>query len=314
MNIYWNKIRLLEYEQLQRMVDYSFGDHSGVLGRCPNAHMRKANINNLEFIEKVNNHNGKIMTLFIDNIRLYKRPLGYNDWEKTKKTTEEDIQWLNQFNDEDLLDLCSKFPKKQFCIFTAFEDVCLGEDIEDRIPNNVRSINATNSVYFSKKVIPMPHGLERIMHYGYNHHQILINQMNVDPEPSKLLYVNHREDTGQRGSLRDMLRSWATISERLTYQPYLKQIQEHTFVLCPSGNGIGSARNWETLYLKRVPVLEWHPYKEVVFSGLPVLFVNSYKDLTKELLENNNNLFEQAKNINMDKLNLDKIFQERINL
>lgn len=314
MNVYWNNIRLLEYEQLQKMVDYSFGDHSGVLSKCPNAYMKKANINNLEFIKEVNKHNSKLMTLFIDNIRLYRRPLGYNDWEKTKKTEEFDLQWLSQFHDEDLLDLCSKFPNKEFCIFTAFEDVCLGEDIEERIPKNVRSINATNSVYFSKKVVPMPHGLERIMYHGYNHHQILIDRMNVDPEPSKLMYVNHREDTGQRGSLRDMFRSWATISERLTYEPYLKQIQDHKFVLCPSGNGIGSARNWETLYLKRVPVMEWHPYKELVFSGFPVLFVSSYKELSKELLEKNDNLFKQAKNINMDKLNLDKIFKERINL
>ena len=314
MSVYWNNVRLLEYEQLQRMVDYSFGDHSGVLSRCPNAYMKKANINNLEFIEKVNTHNGKVMSLFIDNIRLYRRPVEHYDWEKTRKIGEIDLQWLNQFNDEDLLDLCSKFPEKEFCIFTAFEDTSLEEGIEEKIPKNVRSINATNAVHFSKKVIPMPHGLERIMHHGYNHHQILINHISINPEPSKLLYVNHREDTGQRGSLRDMLRFWATISERLTYEPYLKQIQDHKFVLCPSGNGIGSARNWETLYLKRVPIMEWHPYKEFIFSEFPVLFVSSYKELSKELLENNNHLFEQARNINMDKLNLDKIFEERINL
>jgi hypothetical protein len=112
MSVYWNNVRLLEYEQLQRMVDYSFGDHSGVLSRCPNAYMKKANINNLEFIEKVNTHNGKVMSLFIDNIRLYRRPVEHYDWEKTRKIGEIDLQWLNQFNDEDLLDLCSKFPEK----------------------------------------------------------------------------------------------------------------------------------------------------------------------------------------------------------
>ena len=44
------KFNLLEYEELQRIVDYSFGDHSGVLGGVPNAYMKKANINNTEFI------------------------------------------------------------------------------------------------------------------------------------------------------------------------------------------------------------------------------------------------------------------------
>ena len=45
-------MKLLEYEELQRMVDYSFGDHSGVLGLVPNAFMKKANINNYEFVNK----------------------------------------------------------------------------------------------------------------------------------------------------------------------------------------------------------------------------------------------------------------------
>ena len=66
------KFNLLEYEELQRIVDYSFGDHSGVLGGVPNAYMKKANINNTEFINALNSHTGKVMTLFIDNIRLYR--------------------------------------------------------------------------------------------------------------------------------------------------------------------------------------------------------------------------------------------------
>jgi len=305
-------MKILEYEELQRMVDYSFGDQSGVLAGCPNAYMKKANLSNQEFVERVREYSGKKMTLFIDNIRLYRRPLGFRDWEFKKPSPPEDIEWLKRFDDEDLLDLCSKFPDTEFIIFTAFEDTCITSDIEERIPENVRSINATNAVHFSDKVIPMPHGLERKMTHGYNHHEILMNIMRENPEPSRLMYVNHRDDTGQRGSLRDMFRSWATVSERLSYEPYLRAIQDHKFVLCPSGNGIGSARNWETLYLKRVPVLEWHPYKEIVFSGFPVLFVESYSQVTRELLEKNEHLYQEAKNMDMDKLDLQKIFNKRI--
>jgi hypothetical protein len=308
------EINLLEYEHLQRIVDYSFGDHSGVLGRCPNAYMKKANINNIEFLEKANQFKNKKMTLFIDNIRLYRRPLGFRDWEFKKPSPPEDIEWLKQFDDEDLLDLCSKIPDVNFIIFTAFEDNCITPDIEDRIPSNVISINATNSVHFSDRVIPMPHGLERKMHNGYNNHEILIKVIQETVHPSNLMYVNHRDDTGQRGSLRDMFRSWATISERLSYEPYLRAIQDHKFVLCPSGNGIGSARNWETLYLKRVPVLEWHPYKEIVFRGFPVLFIDSYSNLTKDKLEENNHLYEEMQKIDMDKLDLLKIFNQIISI
>lgn len=131
-------------------------------------------------------------------------------------------------------------------------------------------------------------------------------------EVNKLLYVNHREDTGTRVHLRDLFRDWATISPKVDYRNFLEGIKNHKFVLCPSGNGIGSARNWETLYLRRVPVMEWHPYKEIVFKNFPVLFVDSFFDLNQKLLEDNDNLYQDSLNINFDRLDLEKIFKERM--
>ena len=145
-------MKLLEYEELQRMVDYSFGDHSGVLGGVPNAYMKKANINNIEFVNFINNTNKEKITLFIDNIRLYRRPIHFSDWELKKPIKPHDLDWLKQFDDEDLLELCSKFPEKQFIIFTAFEDTPLDPFIEGKIPENVLSINATNSVHLNDKI------------------------------------------------------------------------------------------------------------------------------------------------------------------
>jgi len=309
-------MKLLEYEELQRMVDYSFGDQSGVICHCPNAYMKKANMNNQEFINAVNSHKGEVMSLFIDNIRLYWRPIIHQGWTRTTLLCDQDLEWHKQFRDEDLLDLCSKFPHKTFVIFTAFEDTPLDEHIEGRIPPNVQSINATQCVYLTDKVVPMPHGLERHMWNGYNHHEILKKQISIDTIPSRLLYVNYNDKTdttGHRTRVKEMLRGWATVVDtRTQYQQYLENIQDHKFILCPSGNGMGSARNWETLYLRRVPVLDWHPYKEVVFKGFPVLFVDDYSELTKELLESKDHLYQEALNIDMSKLDLDIIFNERI--
>lgn len=305
-------MKLLEYEELQRMVDYSFGDHSGVLGGVPNAFMKKANMNNFEFINFVENAEKEKITLFIDNIRLYKRNLEYTDWERKKPIQSHDRNWLNSFSDEDLLELCSKFTNKKFVIFTAFEDTPLDEFIEGRIPENVLSINATNAVYLNDKIKPMPHGIERIMYPGYNNHEILLEYIKDSRTANKLLYVNHREDTGTRGHLRQLLSGWATISPKVMYREFLEGIKTHKFVLCPSGNGIGSARNWETLYLKRVPIMERHPYKDVMFKDFPVLFVDNFNELNPELLQNNEHLYQKALMIDMDKLDLQKIFEERI--
>lgn len=299
---------LLENEQLQRMVDYSFGDQSGVLGGVPNAYMKKANKSNVEFLELTNKFRGKTMTLFIDNIRLYRRPLEYSDWLHMKPISAQDRQWLNQFEDEDLLALCEKIKFTRFVIFTAFEDTPLDDYIWNKIPKNVLAIHSANGVVFGGKVHPFPHGIERKMYQGYNHHEILESYID-DTEATKQLFVCHRDDTGDRGKLKETL-SWATIAPKLDYEPYLQGIKEHKFVLCPSGNGIGSARNWETLYMKRVPVFEDHPYKRELFKNFPVLYVKSYDELTPELLQQNEHLYQEALKMDMNKLDLNYWFNK----
>lgn len=304
-------MKLLENEELQRMVDYSFGDHSGVLGGVPNAFMNKANVNNMEFqtymVSRVDNK--KPITLFIDNIRLYRRPIGYSDWLHMKPVSEQDRQWLNQFDDEDLLELCRIYKHFKFVIFTAFEDTPLDEYIN--VPDNV-TIYAANAVVFNEKIHPFPHGIERIMYEGYNHHELLEEALNRNVEPYKGLLVCHRDDTGARGSIKDMFKDkdWATVAPKLEYEDYLQAIQDHKFVLCPSGNGIESARNWETLYMKRVPIFKRHPYLEEMFKDFPALFVDEWEEVTEELLAKHDYLYEEAQKMDMNKLSLDYWFNK----
>jgi hypothetical protein len=102
------------------------------------------------------------------------------------------------------------------------------------------------------------------------------------------------------------------VAPRADYEPYLNAIKDHKFVLCPSGNGIESARNWETLYMRRVPVFERHPCKEFIFRDFPALFVDNYSEVTEELLIKNDNLYQEALDLDLDKLNLNILFNKRI--
>ncbi len=302
-------MNLIESEALQKLVDYSFGDHSGVLGGVPNAYMKKANMGNAEFLEAVRKHDG-VMTLFIDNIRLYRRPLEYSDWLHLKPVSPQDRKWLARFDDEDLLELCRHFSGRKFVIFTALEDTPLDEHIE--IPDNVLAIHAANAVYLEDKIHPYPHGLERKMFEGYDHHEILGKYLGNAVQAGKLLFVAHREDTGDRSSLGSLFRDkpWATVTH-LPYEQYLNEMIRHKFVLCPSGNGIESARNWETLYMKRVPIFKRHPYLEEMFRDFPVLFVDDWEEVTEELLIANNDLYQKAQNIDPSLLDLNKIYEKR---
>ena len=306
-------MKLLENEELQRMVDYSFGDHSGVLGNVPNAYMKKANMYNKEFVNKLIEvkKTKDCMTLFIDNIRLYRRPINFSDWLHMKRVSPQDRKWLKQFDDEDLLQLCANFFEQKFVIFTAFEDTPLDNFIWKRIPENVVAINAANAVVFGGKVKPFPHGIERKMYTGYDHHEILREMTDTVVKPEKLLFVAHRTDTGARSKLGDLFsnKNWATVTH-LPYEEYLNEMKRHKFVLCPSGNGIGSSRNWETLYMRRVPVFEDHPYKRELFKHFPVLYVKDYNEVTEEFLRENEYLFDAAQNMDMEKLDLDYWFNK----
>ncbi len=303
-------MNLLDNDKLQELVDYSFGDQSGVLGGVPQSYMKKANIGNKEFCEISNTTDKGNLTLFIDNIRLYRRPIEYSDWLHMKLVSTEDRIWLNKFEDEDLLKLCSHFPWRKFIIFTAFEDTPLDDYIWDKIPENVLAIHSANGVVFGGKVRPFPHGLERNMYKGYNHQEILQRYMNEYWSPSKLLFVAHREDTGNRASISSLFKDkdWATVTH-LPYEAYLEGILSHKFVLCPSGNGIESARNWETLYLGRVPVFKDHPYLREMFKDFPCLFVREFEDITEQLLKDNEHLFDSY--LDMSKLDLLEVFKQR---
>lgn len=309
-------LNLLDNDHLQKLVDYSFGDHSGVLGGIPQAFMKKANIQNEEFVSFLDTCTANeidTITLFIDNIRLYRRPIEYSDWLHLKPVSAQDRLWLNQFEDEDLLELCGQFPDKKFIIFTAFEDTPLDDYIWDKIPENVVAIHAANAVVFGGKVHPFPHGIERKMHSGYNHHEVLQRMMETEVEPTKLLFVAHRADTGARASIGSLFQDklWATVTH-LPYEQYLREMQNHKFVLCPSGNGIESSRNWETLYMGRVPIFKKHPYLRAMFNDFPVLWVNEFDEIDEKLLKNFEYLFDVP--YDRKKLDLLEQFNQRTNV
>ena len=67
-------MNLIEGVAVSNHCDYSFGDQSGCIGNVAGAYMKQADPCNTEFADLVKG--GKpFMTVFIDNIRLYNRPL-----------------------------------------------------------------------------------------------------------------------------------------------------------------------------------------------------------------------------------------------
>lgn len=304
-------MRLIDSNIVSKLCHYSFGDQAGFIHNLFDKYMSDANINNIVFIKKyeaLKKNNINTMTLFIDNIRLYKRDIKVsNAFDKQKI----DDYYLTN----DLLETCSKLTDMRFIIFTGHEDTPIDKFIEGRIPKNVVAIYAVNAVYNNDKIIPFPYGIQRQLTPNDNRIEFFTNLVNNGNNiiPSKLLYVNHSIQTNyiERTGINELFlnKSWASVdTNRLRYSDFLTRILNHKFMICPIGNAIDCHRNWEVLYLRRVPVMKYNEYLVKLFKDFPVLFVNNYSDITEELLIKNDVLFNDAMSFDMNMLNIDKLF------
>ncbi len=302
-------VRLIEGVALSKLCDYSFGDQAGMRSQIFGAMMKPANLTNQEFIANYRSikQQRRYMTLFIDNLRLYRRPV--------LAATPEDQRWIDELlREQSLLELCAQLPDMQFIIFTNLEDTSIDSTIQTQIPDNVLAINAVNAVFFKHpKIKPFPYGVQRKMSWLDHKMHTLKKIMTKSITPSNLLYVNHSVHTnlGERSGIKELFidKTWTSVeTSTIRYKQFLQRIQQHKFMICPMGHGVDCHRNWEVLYLRRVPIMKKHPYLEYLFKDLPVLFVEDYKQVTEQFLKQHDALYQQAKQLDLRCLDLDTMF------
>jgi len=63
-----------------------------------------------------------------------------------------------------------------------------------------------------------------------------------------------------------------------------KRQTEYAFVVSPPGEGLDCHRTWEAICLGCIPIMISTPLDDM-FEGLPVLIVESWRDITRELLD-----------------------------
>lgn len=126
--------------------------------------------------------------------------------------------------------------------------------------------------------------------------------------PNRLLYVNHRVETypSVRQKVYDQFsqNSWATVKHPYSSSEndqYRLDLLDHKFILCPRGNGIDTHRIWEALYCGVIPVVIRHETHRLLEGKLPILFVDSYEEVEKDML---NAEYDRIKNTtwNLDML------------
>lgn len=78
---------------------------------------------------------------------------------------------------------------------------------------------------------------------------------------------------------------------RTSFERYIRDVLNSTFVLSPPGNGLDCHRTWEALLLGRYPIVK-HSTLDPLFEGMPVLLVNDWSDITPEVLQQKKEVFD----------------------
>ena len=76
----------------------------------------------------------------------------------------------------------------------------------------------------------------------------------------------------------------------------------YAFVLSPHGNGLDCHRTWESLVLGCIPIVKSSPI-DMLYQDLPVLIINDWKEINKQLLIDTITIFKNKK-FNFEKLTL----------
>tara|TARA_B110000259_G_scaffold187847_1_gene243627 strand:+ start:4092 stop:5777 length:1686 start_codon:yes stop_codon:yes gene_type:complete len=82
-------------------------------------------------------------------------------------------------------------------------------------------------------------------------------------------------------------------------------LSKYKFILSPPGAGIDCHRTWEALYCGTIPIIIESSINEL-YRDLPVLIVNSWEEITEDLLEKK--YVEIQNNIKNDKYNMKKMY------
>ena len=189
-------------------------------------------------------------------------------------------------------------------LITHQSDRTITKTLFNKKPKCISYWYGTNVAYENPNLIPLPIGINDFTFYNYMNKDVLDKYFYLEHKPVdkiKKLYVNFNFNTNrrERSNLHDYFKNkdWAVV-EYPHKDPveYYKNIEKFKFILCPWGNGYDTYRFWESLYLGSIPITKYHKaYKN--FKEFPAIFVNNYKQIDINSLENQLNRSKEKLNI-----------------
>lgn len=169
---------------------------------------------------------------------------------------------------------------------------------------------ATNPDREHPKLIVLPAGLSNTTLQGNEKKEEIINKSwenQLDSKRKNLLYINLSSSTNiERTGAIDIIKknidsNKLLLANRKPFEDYLIDIASSEFVLSPPGHGLDCHRTWETLYMGSIPIVINSTLNQV-YKDLPVVIVDSWSEVTEELL------LEKKEEFSKRKFKMEKLF------
>jgi hypothetical protein len=168
-----------------------------------------------------------------------------------------------------------------------------------------------NNHLLHPKTITLPIAIAR---KKYPHGDVALLSKYSKPTPKTILvYKNFSLGSNliERSYINDVTASKGIhMAATCDHETYLENTAKSYFSISPPGNGIDCHRIWECLYLKTVPIVRYHHAFEQ-FKDLPILFINSWDDISLEFLAEKKEMIESF-NVKHQRLEF-KYWQSLIN-
>jgi hypothetical protein len=188
-----------------------------------------------------------------------------------------------------------RLTRKRIILVTGEGDLPCDAFRQSFLPTNVAHWFATNVTCAHSRVTATPLGLGSPLSSITLKENEIAAARGAGVQRDQWLYVNFRPETnpGQRQGPYEHFEKMASFSDWIRFERpsekggnknFLEALVRHYFVLCPPGNGVDTHRMWEVLLAGAVPVVKRSQAMES-FSNLPILFVDDFREVTKELLE-----------------------------
>lgn len=201
---------------------------------------------------------------------------------------------------------------------THQSDYSITEAHVRHLPSNITWFAENCEVVGNPRVVGIPNGLNNMdfvqskaskggaysscfSHLADFHNDLAEQHLNKR-DIRNLVYMNFTPDTS--ATERTMVynhfkqKTFVTVEHGVSHKQFASSVYNHPFVLSPRGNGYDCVRTWESIYLGSIPIIKRNNVMSH-FSDLPILLVESWEEVTLNLLLNH--LTKMKGNTTLDK-------------